>query len=69
MTRQDNRRGSPLTTGEVARALNVSVDRVRQLARSGQLTFTETPYGRLFDPVEVEAFRERHQRRHDETTG
>ncbi len=51
--------GSPqLATSDVARILHVSADRVRQFARSGQLSCTETPYGRLFDRAEVEAFRD-----------
>lgn len=45
-----------LSTSETARALGVSADRVRQLARSGALPCTPTRYGRVFDPSEVEAF-------------
>ncbi len=57
--------GSPqLATSDVARILHVSADRVRQLARRGQLSFTETPYGRLFDRAEVEAFRDRRRLSH-----
>jgi excisionase family DNA binding protein len=45
-----------LTTKEVARRLNLSAERVRQLANSGQLTCTVTDLGRLFDPADVEHY-------------
>jgi excisionase family DNA binding protein len=45
-----------ITTKAVARRLNLSVERVRQLANAGQLPCTKTELGRLFDPDEVEAF-------------
>lgn len=45
-----------ITTKAVAQRLNLSVERVRQLAKSGRLPCQETDLGRLFDPSEVEAF-------------
>ena len=42
----------PLT----AQRLNLSVERVRQLAKAGRIRCQETDLGRLFDPAEVEAF-------------
>ncbi len=45
-----------ITTKVVAQRLNLSVERVRQLARSGRLPCQETDLGRLFDPEQVEAF-------------
>ena len=45
-----------ITTKAVAQRLNLSVERVRQLARSGRLPCQETGLGRLFDPVDVDAF-------------
>lgn len=50
-----------LTTSDVARLLGVSADRVRQLARMGQLPYSRTPYGRLFDAATVRAAHERYQ--------
>lgn len=60
MTQREFPPQASLTTGNVARILGVSVDRVRQLARSGRLAFSDTPYGRLFDPADVEAARQRY---------
>ncbi len=45
-----------ITTKVAAQRLNLSVERVRQLARSGRLPCQETGLGRLFDPADVEAF-------------
>ena len=42
-----------LTTGQTARALGVSENRVRQLARDGVLHPQVTPLGMLFSPEEV----------------
>ncbi len=50
-----------LTTSDVARLLGVSSDRVRQLARTGQLPSSRTPYGRLFDAAAVRAAHDRYQ--------
>lgn len=50
-----------LTTSDVARLLAVSVDRVRQLARTGQLPSSSTPYGRLFDAATVQAAHDRYR--------
>lgn len=43
-----------LTTGEAARVLGVSADRVRQLARAGRLPYLRTSLGRLFAAADVE---------------
>jgi excisionase family DNA binding protein len=49
-------REAPLTTGEVARLLGVSTDRVRQLDREGVLQAERTDSGlRLFDRKAAEA--------------
>lgn len=45
-----------ITTKVAAQRLNLSAERVRQLAKSGRLPCQETDLGRLFDPAEVEAF-------------
>jgi len=50
-----------LTTSDVARLLGVSSDRVRQLARTGQLPYSQTPYGRLFDAAAVLTAHDRYQ--------
>lgn len=50
---------APLSTAEVAALLGVSTDRVRQLAREGRLDYSLTPYGRLFDPAEVQRVADR----------
>jgi excisionase family DNA binding protein len=44
-----------LATSDVARILGISSDRVRQLAKAGALRFTSTPYGRLFNRLDVQA--------------
>jgi excisionase family DNA binding protein len=43
-----------LTRGQVARLLNVSPERIRQLTNSGRLRFTATPLGRLYARRDVE---------------
>ena len=46
-----------MPTSRVARRLNVSAERVRQLAREGRLKpVAETELGRLWDPADVEKF-------------
>jgi hypothetical protein len=46
-----------MTTSQVGRELNLSAERVRQLAREGKLRPAETtPLGQLWDPVEVRRF-------------
>ena len=45
MTEQENK----LTTGQAARLLGISAERVRQLVREGKLDATSTPLGLLFD--------------------
>jgi excisionase family DNA binding protein len=42
-----------MRTREVARALNLGEQRIRQLAAAGKLAYTQTPYGRLYDPQDV----------------
>jgi hypothetical protein len=37
-----------LTSGQTARRLGISTQRIHQLAATGQLAFEETPLGRLF---------------------
>jgi DNA-binding transcriptional MerR regulator len=56
---------TPLTVGPVARRLQISEDRVRQLANDGALRCARTSTGiRLFDAVDVERFAaERQERR------
>ena len=49
----------PLGTSQVARELERSESRVRQLAASGQLRATRTAAGQyLFDPEDVARYRE-----------
>jgi hypothetical protein len=51
-----------LTASQVARQLNLSAERVRQLARQGKLPPAErTPLGQLWDPAEVGHFAEQRQ--------
>jgi len=46
-----------LTSSQVARRLELSAERVRQLARQGRLPAAqETPLGRLWDAEAVERF-------------
>jgi excisionase family DNA binding protein len=48
---------APLTVGTVARRLQLSEDRIRQLANVGALPSTRTSTGiRLFEEADVEAF-------------
>jgi len=47
-----------LTTGAVAKILDLSPTRVRQLADAGRLAYTDTPLGRLYDPAGVEKLRQ-----------
>jgi DNA-binding transcriptional MerR regulator len=51
--------GTLLETVDVARALNLSCERIRQLANAGRIPVVAvTPRGtRLFDPDNVETFR------------
>ena len=42
-----------LTTAQAARELNLSVERIRQLAAKGVLPSVTTPLGRLFDREDV----------------
>jgi len=50
----------PLTTGEAARHLGVSISTVRRWAKSGQLTHAVMPSGRLrFAGVDLDAAVER----------
>lgn len=49
-----------LSIGEAARRLGLSVDTVRELERSGQLTAVRTPGGhRRFDPAALDAYERR----------
>ncbi len=43
------------STSEAARALGLSAERVRQLAKTGVLPCQQTSLGRLYDPAAVEA--------------
>jgi hypothetical protein len=47
-----------LSTLDVARQLDLSPERVRQLARAGRIPFTPTAIGRLYDPEAVRALAE-----------
>ena len=52
----------------VARALDVSGARVRQLMVDGRLGFVQTQLGRVYDPSDVERLRaERERRRQNES--
>lgn len=46
-----------LTPSEAARLLDVTPERVRQLADAGRLASTRTRLGRLFALADVEAFK------------
>jgi excisionase family DNA binding protein len=45
-----------LTTGQTARRLGISTQRIHQLAASGRLAFEETPLGRLFLLEDVDQY-------------
>jgi excisionase family DNA binding protein len=47
-----------LSPAQVARLLEVSTDRVRQLIKDGKLIAAKTVLGRLVDPASVETLRE-----------
>lgn len=47
-----------MTTSQAARELNLSRERVRQLADAGHLKVEETPLGRLFDGASVQRLAE-----------
>lgn len=51
------------TPAEVARALNVSVELVRQWLRAGKVAHIVTPYGRLVPEHEVERLQAERQAR------
>lgn len=52
-----------MTTGQVAKALDVSTSRVIHLADAHKLPYARTQHGRLFDPEGVERYaRERRPR-------
>jgi excisionase family DNA binding protein len=53
----NNRIETFLTPGEAARVLEISVEYVRQLTRSGLLPCIQTRLGRLIDPATIERFR------------
>ncbi len=50
-----------VTTGQAARRLEVSEERVRQLTRCGELKSVTTPLGRLIDARSVDELAERRQ--------
>lgn len=54
-----------LSPGQVARVLEISADRVRQLVDSGRLVARRTVLGRLIDPESVEELREERQHHAD----
>jgi len=43
-----------LSSGEVARRLGISAERVRQFAQAGRLPYVRTPLGRLYRSADVE---------------
>ncbi len=45
-----------LTSGQTARRLGISTQRIHQLAAAGQLAFEETPLGRLFLLEDVDQY-------------
>ena len=53
---------SGLTTGQVARRLQISESRVVQLAREGKIEHEMTPLGRLYDADDVERLAAERQR-------
>jgi excisionase family DNA binding protein len=58
--------GDLMTSGQAARVLGVSAERVRQLENAGQIEAMRTASGlRLFSAVAVEALRRRRQESDD----
>ncbi len=51
------------STSEAARALGLSAERVRQLAKTGVLPCQQTALGRLYDRAAVEALAARRRQR------
>jgi hypothetical protein len=45
------------STGQAARSLGISAERVRQLIAAQRLSGVSTPFGWLVDPASVEQFR------------
>ena len=43
-----------LSSGEVARRLGISAERVRQFAQAGRLPYVRAPLGRLYRSADVE---------------
>lgn len=50
-----------VTTGQAARRLEVSEERVRQLVKAGDLSAVKTPLGMLLDAGSVDELAERRQ--------
>jgi excisionase family DNA binding protein len=48
--------GQQLRTGQVAHRLGISPQRVLQLVEAGRISATMTPFGRIYDVAEVDAF-------------
>jgi DNA-binding transcriptional MerR regulator len=46
-----------LGAGEAARRIGVSREYLRQLADSNRVQFETTPYGRVYDPSDIERVR------------
>ena len=44
------------TRGEAAHRLRLSPERIAQLGRSGVLTYTVTPLGKVYDAASVDAY-------------
>ena len=61
-------KGEFLTTGQTARALHLTRERVRQLSVDGELPSIDTPLGRLFARIDVVRYAEKnaHQSRRAE---
>jgi hypothetical protein len=49
---------SGIPAGEAARRLRISAEHLRRLAVAGRIDSVRTPYGRVYDPFEVERLRE-----------
>jgi hypothetical protein len=58
-----NRLEGFLTVSQAARALEITSERIRQLARREQLACLETPLGRLIPVSEIERWRADRNRR------